>query len=192
MFAFLENPQKCRSPPPMLPRAAELPCGGATFFINPEPLAGALTSHNLVSDSNPNPQPSTPPASPSSSLLPPRMTLHHYQITGTRQRGNDSCQRALKSTPPFQLKRATSFLGPTARISLLFFFLFFLLHPVPGFTSFEPSGRKVSVFARSLQQVPTNIRCQVSRPSVTEADREILSSTSIWRAGVSRSRDKKL
>lgn len=125
MFAFLENRQKCRSPPPMLPRAAELPCGGATFFINPEPLALALTSHNLVSDSNPNPQHATPLASPSSSLLPPRMTLHHYQITGTRQRGNDSCQWALKSTPPFQLKRVTSFLGPTARISLLFFFLFF-------------------------------------------------------------------
>lgn len=117
MFAFLESPQKCRSSPPALPRAAELPCGGATFFINPEPLAGALTSHNLASDSNPQTHQHPPP-----SPCYPRMTLHHYQITGTRQRGNDSCQRALKSTPPFQLKRVTSFLGSTTRIFLLFFF----------------------------------------------------------------------
>lgn len=67
---------------------------------------------------------------------------------------------------PFQLKPVTSFLDHTTTISLFFF----LLLPVPGFTSFELPRREVSVFARSSQRVLTNIRCQVNQPSVTEAD----------------------
>lgn len=155
------------------------PVAPATFFINPEPLAGALTSHNPAGD--PNPQPPTPPPlpPPSSSVLP-GMTLHHYRITRTRQRSNDSCQWSLKSSPPFQLKLVTSFLGPTTRIS--FFFCCILFQGSQVLNRGVEGQCVCQVFTAS----PDNIRCQVSRPSVTE-----LRSTSIWRAGGSGSSDEK-
>lgn len=141
------------------------PRGATTFFINPEPCAGSPD----------NPQPGGWPPPP----LYPRMTLHHYQITGTRQHSNDSCQWSVKPSPPFQLKLVTSRIAPSLR--------FFFAVSCPGVHKLWTDGAKVSVFARSSQQLPTTSDVKwVGQPWLRQAE------SPVWLpSGEQRKQDKR-